>query len=320
MKLTSKKRKIIWYLLFSLGLILFFVGLIMGLRSWKEYREAEDFYEEAQDTYVTIASKGSIADAQNYAGQSEDSSNKSDNNDVSVMSSEEVNGEGNIDRANNTAEKQEDQNTKEDSSETLFEEKGMSTEWYQWVQVDLGKLQQINPDVIAWIWFENENISYPVLHGSDNQQYLRTTYEGTPATAGSIFVESMNSPDFSDSHTLIYGHNMHDGTMFGKLKKYRKEGYYEQHAYFQIITLEAHYRYQIFAFEDVEENSFIYQVPFGDNENFAEFLSNLQEMSIIQPEITVTSSDKIITLSTCSSTGRRFVVHAKQVGQYCTEE
>lgn len=298
MKITNKKKKIIWYLLFFLGLVLFFTGLIMGLRSWKEYREADDFYEETENAYVTIASK----DAED--GQKESDFTKSDGNIVNGRETEK-----------NT---KDDLDGKDAVPEKPFSEEG--TEWYQWVQVDFGKLQQINPDVIAWIWFENEEISYPVLQGSNNQQYLRTTYEKKSAAAGSIFVESINSPDLTDSHTLIYGHNMHDGTMFGKLKKYRKEGYYEQHIYFQIITPEAHYRYQIFAFEDVEENSFIYQVPFGDNENFAAFLSELQAISMIKTDIPVTSSDKIVTLSTCSSTGRRFVVHAKQAGQYCPEE
>ena len=295
MKRKMDKRKIIWYLLFSLGLLLFFTGLIMGLRSWKEYRDAENFYENAKNTYVTIAKTAGKADVPDYVNP--ESGNTESSNAQALTEGSAV-------------------ETGDASEPGQFAANDSNEAWYQWVQVDFERLRSINPDIIGWIWFENEDISYPVLQGSDNQQYLRRTYEGTSAVAGSIFAESLNSPDFSDSHTLLYGHNMHDGSMFGKLKNYRKEGYYAQHAYFQIITPHGHYRYQIFAYEDVEENSFIYQVPFGDNEDFAEFLDSLQEISMIQTDISVCSSDKIITLSTCSSTGRRFVVHAKQADIY----
>lgn len=303
------KRKVIWYLLFSLGLLLFLTGLIKGLSSWKEYRKAEDFYENTQSSYVTITKSAEDGTADALA----DSTGTTGLETVSDRQEDE-----NADNSGGNTSNlfTEDTAGKDASAPEQFSVNDSYAAWYQWVQVDFERLQSINPDIIGWIWFENESISYPVLQGRDNQQYLRKTYEGTAATAGSIFAERLNSPDFSDSHTLIYGHNMHDGSMFGKLKNYRKEGYYAEHATFQIITPQGHYRYRIFAYEDVEENSFIYQVPFGDNEDFAAFLDSLQEISMIQTDISVRSSDKIITLSTCSSTGRRFVVHAKLEDSY----
>lgn len=182
--------------------------------------------------------------------------------------------------------------------------------WYDLISVDLASLKQQNEDIIGWLWFENEDISYPVLLGENNDQYLHTAYDGLQASAGSIFMDCGNQADFSDSHTIIYGHNMKNRTMFGKLRNYRTEGYYEEHQYFQIITPTESYRYQIFAYEDVPEDSFIYQIPFGKTAEFVDFIGRIQRMSFVKTNINVTMEDRILTLSTCSTEGRRLVVHA----------
>ena len=76
-------------------------------------------------------------------------------------------------------------------------------------------MKQINPDVVGWIYFENDDLSYPVLYSGDNDKYLRTTIDGSDATAGAIFIEGGNSPDFQDQNTIVYGHNMRNLSMFG---------------------------------------------------------------------------------------------------------
>lgn len=191
------------------------------------------------------------------------------------------------------------------------------TQWYRMVDVELEELQRENPDVVAWIFFENEDISYPVMYSGEDEKYLRTAFDGSAATAGSIFLEGANNPDFEDSHSIIYGHNMRNLSMFGKLKYYRSDkDYYADHAFFQIITGDKKYRYQIFAYEDVAEDSFVYQVPFAPGEEFQEFLDRLYRSSYADTNVVATSEDKIITLSTCSTTGRRFVVHGVRVDEY----
>ncbi len=190
--------------------------------------------------------------------------------------------------------------------------------WYSMISVDMAAVHEVNSDVVGWIWFENEDISYPVLHSGDNETYLRTTFEGKKATAGSIFMDAMNSPDFSDYHTIIYGHNMKDLSMFGKLKFYRQQSdYYQDHAYFQIITEECRYRYEIFAYQQVSEVGYVYIVPMAPDDEYAAFLKQLQSDSLRDTGVEVTKEDKIITLSTCtSSDDRRFVVHAVLVGTW----
>lgn len=184
------------------------------------------------------------------------------------------------------------------------------THWYDVVDVNIAQLKEQNTDIIGWLWFENEEISYPILHAEDNDKYLHTAYDGSSARAGSIFMDCYNNENFLDSHTIIYGHNMKNGSMFGKLKNYRQEDYYDSHQYFQVITENKSMRYQIFAYEDVSEDSFIYQVPFDKNKEFGDFLHQIQKISMHKTDLNITMEDNVVTLSTCSSTGRRFVVNA----------
>ena len=84
--------------------------------------------------------------------------------------------------------------------------------------VDWESLKAINSDIIAWLQIEGTEISYPVVKGTDNDYYLHHTFEKNYNSAGSIFVEYTNSSDFQDCNTIIYGHNMRNGSMFGLLR------------------------------------------------------------------------------------------------------
>ena len=211
-------------------------------------------------------------------------------------------------------------NTEEDGQQSETEEEpAVSTEsdaldgnkdWYHMVDVDVVGLQRENPDVAGYIWFENEDISYPVLYSGDNTTYLRHSMDHHSATAGCIFIEGQNNPDFQDSHTIIYGHNMRNLSMFGKLKYYyQQDGYYDTHQYFQIITATRKYRYHIFAYQIVDPTSDVYTIPYGNNDEFGTFIDQLYRKSMINTGVLANQTDKIITLSTCADDDR-FVIHA----------
>lgn len=85
-------------------------------------------------------------------------------------------------------------------------------------KVDFETLQEVNKDVIAWIYIEDADISFPVLQGKTNKQYLFQSYKKEYLTAGSIFIDYRCGRNFEDKNTVIYGHNMHNGSMFGSLK------------------------------------------------------------------------------------------------------
>ena len=186
--------------------------------------------------------------------------------------------------------------------------------WFEDVSVDLDELKEINPDVIGWIRFDHiEVISYPILYSGDNETYLRTDIYGNESNSGCIFLEGGNNPDFNDSHTIIYGHNMKNNGMFGRLKDYNKEGFYEDNQYFTIYANGIAYRYRIFAYHDVPETDAVYTIGFGPDSEFLNFINDIRRRSYLACDEKVSQSDKVVTLSTCSTEGNRFVIHAVRV-------
>ncbi|MCD7922848.1 MAG: class B sortase [Clostridiales bacterium] len=189
------------------------------------------------------------------------------------------------------------------------------------VSIDFEALKQINPDVVGWIRFDDTAavaVDYPILYAADNETYLRTDLYGSAHTAGSIFLEAANTPDFSDYYNIIYGHNMRNGSMFGTLKQYRRdESFYDSNPYFTIYTEETAYRYQIFAYEVVTDGSEIYTVGYEPDEAYQDLIDLICSQSMRDTGIVPEVTDRIVTLSTCTSVNdsERFVVHAVCIDQ-----
>lgn len=185
------------------------------------------------------------------------------------------------------------------------------------IEVDFDKLKSVNEDVVGWIYVDAlPDISYPIVKGKDNQTYLHQTYEKNYNFAGTIFVDYENSGDFSDCNTLVYGHNMKNGSMFGHLKKFREDDkLYKQDKYFWILTPERNYRYEIISAYTTGVNSDTYTLFKGPGEEFEKYLETIKGYSEIQTDDTdLTIKDKIVTLSTCTGNeSTRFVVQGKRV-------
>ena len=185
------------------------------------------------------------------------------------------------------------------------------------IEVDFDKLKSVNEDVVGWIYVDAlPDISYPIVKGKDNQTYLHQTYEKNYNFAGTIFVDYENSGDFSDCNTLVYGHNMKTGSMFGHLKKFREDDrLYKQDKYFWILTPERNYRYEIISAYTTGVNSDTYTLFKGPGEEFEKYLETIKGYSEIQTDDTdLTIKDKIVTLSTCTGNeSTRFVVQGKRV-------
>ncbi len=190
--------------------------------------------------------------------------------------------------------------------------------WWDSVDVNVAQLSEDYPDVVGWIYFENEDISYPIMYSGDNDKYLRTAYTGEKARAGSIFVDGESTPDFSDPHSLIYGHNMRDRSMFGKLRNYRNDPkYYEDHQYFQVFTKDRVYRYQIFACDVVPDNHDVFWVFGKEPANYWEMLKEVERDSFVDSGIEANESDHVITLATCTEKDEeRLIVCAVRTDEY----
>ncbi len=176
------------------------------------------------------------------------------------------------------------------------------------LEVDFEELKKINPDIVAWIAFDNIDISYPVVQ-RDNSYYLSHTFEGNENIAGCIFMEEKNAADFSHEHTILYGHNMKNGSMFGKLKNYKEQDYFEENRYFTIYTPDAEYRYEIFSARTVSTDHNLFTTTDMEEVAFEDFIAELATGSNHSSDVDLAEKDRIVTLSTCTySDDLRFVV------------
>lgn len=114
-------------------------------------------------------------------------------------------------------------------------------------EISFSDLKSVNDDVCAWVTLDNTNVNYPVLQGETNLTYINTDIYGEFALAGSIYLDSRNSPDFSDTYSLLYGHNMEGGRMFGDITKYKDNSYFEKNSTGILMTPSAAYSLEVYA-------------------------------------------------------------------------
>lgn len=168
------------------------------------------------------------------------------------------------------------------------------------VKVDFDALHALNPQVVAWIRSNDGGIDYPVVRGTDNEYYLNHLVDGTVNRNGSIFMDFRNGEDFSDDNTILYGHNMLDGTMFASLGKYSTPGYYDANRELQLLTPEGDFRLEVFAGCVAPGNSDLYQLTFTGEQDKAAYLEKILILSEFSTEVQVGVSDRLVTLSTCA--------------------
>ena len=172
------------------------------------------------------------------------------------------------------------------------------------LEVDWDSLKAINEDIVGWIYVGALDISYPVVRGKDNDYYLHRTFERNYLFSGSIFMEWQNNADFSDPNTIIYGHNMLDGSMFGKLKKLTTEQLYKNDPYFWILTPKEDYCYKMFSVHIATTDSEVYTLFKGTDEKFVEWAEEMRRRSEVEIDLenyTFQEDSHIATLSTCTA-------------------
>ena len=180
------------------------------------------------------------------------------------------------------------------------------------IEIDFSYLQSLNEDIIGWLLFDYNGISYPVLQGEDNSYYLNRTRKKEKSAVGSIFLECEVSRDLSDFNTIIYGHKMRNGSMFGSLEKYKEESYWRDHPSVYLVSAEGVRRYDVYAAYEAGVRDITYGLKIKDQEKKEELIRFGKDQSDIDTGIEPTADDRILTLSTCTGRGyrTRWVVQA----------
>lgn len=164
--------------------------------------------------------------------------------------------------------------------------------------LSLEELAAVNPDTRGWLTIDDTHIDYPVVQGETDMEYINKDVFGEFSLSGSIFLSCLNSPDFSDSYNLVYGHHMDNGGMFGDVLEFEDADYFEAHRTGTLYLIHETYHIELFACMKADAYDRLIYRP-GPEYEVQELLDYLEASAVRYRDIGVTADDKIIGLSTC---------------------
>lgn len=179
-------------------------------------------------------------------------------------------------------------------------------------EIDFAALRSINDEVIGWISIPDTQVNYPVVQAGDNEYYLNHTWKGEYNGVGAIFMEQHCAPDFSDFNTILYGHNMRNGSMFGELRHYGDPEFLKEHPSVYLADETGVYRYDVFAAHEVGVRTITYGLSIEDEPLRQEYIDFALSDSEVDTGVQPTTADRMLVLSTCTGRGysTRWVVQA----------
>jgi sortase B len=155
------------------------------------------------------------------------------------------------------------------------------------------------PDIIGWIQSEGTVINYPIVQGVDNDFYLNHLPDQSENKLGSIFVDYRNNPDFTDGNIIIYGHNTRTGDLFGSLRRYFDQQFYEDHDSMFIFTPTGNYKVLFFAGYTIDVRNESLPSGFAGSADFERYVSGIRSRSIFRSAVDVSYGDQLVFLVTC---------------------
>ena len=281
---TNLLSRIVEILLFIFILIVFLFSLSKVIAITTEYKAGRDEYKDLEHFIEIPAELETPAAA---------SSEKEENTTETAESSEQI------------------------STETTEEKLQMKyNDQFLDIAVDFKSLESMNSDFEGWLYIPALNINYPVVLGADNDYYLTHTFQKAENSAGALFLDQSTGTPFRDYNTIIHGHDMKNGSMFGKLDTfYRDTKSYTDNPYFYVYTEEGAYKYLIFSYYVANAISDTYQLP-ANEETYLTYKNYVAKQAIWQDVEGIPHVAPIVTLSTCygnTYTDKRFVVHGIMV-------
>ena len=180
--------------------------------------------------------------------------------------------------------------------------------------IDLNYYTKMNKDTICFLIVNNTNIKYPIVKTNNNSYYLNHSFNKSLSGSGWPFIDYRNNIDFNDQNTVIYAHARIDGSMFGTLKNTIKPKWYKDKSnhIITLITKDKTIHYQVISTYTIKDEDYYITTKFNNNK-FKIFLNTIIKRSIYNYNIKLSTSDKILTLSSCYSNNSKIVLHAKRL-------
>lgn len=172
------------------------------------------------------------------------------------------------------------------------------------IPIDFEALQRENPDIYAWIRVPGTTVDYPIVQSStDNQYYLNHAVSGEEKAEGAIFTENYNEKDFDDPNTVIYGHDMKNGSMFQSLHRFMDRSFFDENREILIYLPDRILHYEIFAAYLYDNRHLLHSFDFWDQKVYQQYLDTIFSMrdmkAFVDKDVKVNTEDRILTLSTC---------------------
>lgn len=206
-----------------------------------------------------------------------------------------------------------EQKNKEEKNEEMQNQIPADTDLNLFRKVNFVELRLKNREICAWIWIPGCGLDTPIARGKDDGYYLTHNAFGEERIYGCIFAPRDTPEDFSERHTILYGHNMRDGTMFGGLKKYREASFEQEYPNLYLYLPEETWRFRIFSVEETDAESEVYRIGSWSEREWDRWIQERKENSLVPGSSDEKKFRKVLTLSTCIGDGsspQRLAVHA----------
>lgn len=180
--------------------------------------------------------------------------------------------------------------------------------------VDFEGLMKMNPDIYSWVYIPDTNVNLPVAQSADDDNfYLEHDVYKDYSFPGTIYSQSMNKKDYSDRVTVLYGHNMLDGSMFATLHNFGDEDFFNSHPYFYIYTKDRMLTYKIISAHEYDDRHILNSYDFSKDDQFKEWLDSAKNphsmYSNVREDVNLDLNSKLVILSTClNANDGRFLV------------
>ena len=169
------------------------------------------------------------------------------------------------------------------------------------INQSIDDLKSLNKDVVGWIYIPDTLLDYPFVRAKDNDYYLRRNIYGKWLDTGTIFLDYRNDPDFLDYYSLIYGHHMNNGSVFGEISYYADQAFFDAHKTGYIYTPYQDFRIDFFAYLVVAGNDAnVYDPSYITQADNVKHIAYFQDNARTSEQVAVKALDRLVVLSTCS--------------------
>ena len=183
------------------------------------------------------------------------------------------------------------------------------------MDVNFNDLLKQNSDTKGWIKVNNTNINYPFVQASDNEYYLKHSFDKKANKKGWVFLDYRNDINNLGKNNILYAHGLVNNAMFGSMRNVVKKNWYtnKDNHIIKLSTPNSNQLWQVFSTYTIEPESYYIETDFSTDEEFINFANTLKNRSIYNYNVELNKNDKILTLSSCYDNTKRMVMHAKLI-------